>query len=192
MCRNVFALDTWTVQQQDLISILIALRCITHYITFDWWVDEDCGRANWLPIILDAHVPLFNNYKAAGVYHQWCGKNAVRLLRKHLHLDRAVSALVDRTAFDKPISAWVAGKTNETTGHFAERIVRQRGFGGWQKDFRRVWADPQALRARSHGGRAFRTWPTRSRSGMESGNWSMLGLKSYQQGAGHLKARRNT
>ncbi len=105
-----------------------------------------------------------------------------------LHLTGLYPDWWDGRRFDRPVSAWVAGKTNETT----RDIVQTKMFGkvegsgpskrfagtgivpgddigdvGWRGGFPDL-ADNVAIRHKS-------------------GGWSSLGIKSYQQGRGSFE-----
>lgn len=105
-----------------------------------------------------------------------------------LHLTGQYPAWWTGRRFDRPISAWVAGKTNETTRDIVQRklfgkvegsgpgkrfagvgLVPGDDIGGitWRGGFSDL-ADTVAIRHRA-------------------GGWSSLGIKSYQQGRGSFE-----
>lgn len=133
--------------------------------------------------IIDAQVPGTNNYLAAGVVNHNCGKTVAGAWEVASHLTGIYREWWPGKRFTRPISAWAAGDTNETT----RDIIQKELFGKvtWidnQKTF-----DGSGYVPREHIGKP--TWksgvpdladtvPVRHRSG----RWSMLGLKSYDQG----------
>lgn len=65
--------------------------------------------------IIDVHVPDFNNYKAAGVYHHNCGKSEAGGYELALHLTGLYPKWWEGYRFDRPIKAMAAGDTGATT-----------------------------------------------------------------------------
>lgn len=65
--------------------------------------------------IIDAHIPVVNNYKAAGVYHHNCGKTTMSCYETTLHLTGDYPEWWQGYRFNHPVDWWAASDTTETT-----------------------------------------------------------------------------
>lgn len=123
-------------------------------------------------------------FKAGARYRERCFMSANRIGKTEsgggyetsLHLTGIYPAWWEGKRFERRIRAWVAGKTNETT-----RDIIQRKLLGPKNDF------GTGLIPGDHIGRI--TWKQGVQDLVdtvqikhEDGRWSLLGLKSYQQG----------
>ena len=138
--------------------------------------------------IIDAQVPGANNYKAGGVYHHNCGKTESGAYEVTAHLTGLYPHWWEGRRFSRPTRFWAAGKTNETT----RDIVQAKMLG------KIVGSGP----AKSVDGTGMmlgeKVGSVRWKQGITdfidtvrvkhvSGGWSLLGLKSYQQGRGSFE-----
>ena len=90
--------------------------------------------------------------------------------------------------FDKPISAWVAGKTNETTRDILQKeLFGNVVFEGGKKTFDGSGLIPKHCIGKITWRQGIQNLADTIQIRHESGNWSMLGLKSYQQGRGSFE-----
>ena len=102
-----------------------------------------------------------------------------------LHLTGAYPPWWEGRRFDRPVAAWVAGKTNETT----RDIVQAKLFGrvegsGTKKRFAGTGLVPgEAIGSCAWRG-AFPDLADTVAIRHSGGGWSTLGIKSYQQGRG--------
>lgn len=105
-----------------------------------------------------------------------------------LHLTGLYPKWWEGRRFDKPVRAWAAGKTNETT----RDIIQAKLFGGVRRDGQAKGFTGTGLVPGETIGQV--TW----KQGVadladtikikhESGGWSVLGLKAYQQGRGSFE-----
>lgn len=137
--------------------------------------------------IIDAHVPVFNNYRAGGVYHHNSGKTfGLGGYEMSCHLTGLYPDFWDEIGgrrFKNPISAWAAGDTYETTRDIIQlTLLGDIGFRDGRKVVDGRGIIPGHLLGRN-------TW----RSGVQdlvdtivvkhvSGGNSFLGFKSFDQG----------
>lgn len=105
-----------------------------------------------------------------------------------LHLTGLYPAWWEGRRFTKPISAWMAGKTNETT----RDILQAKLFGRVTYDGARKSLDGTALIPGDHIGdlswrQGFADLLDTAKIKHVAGGWSRLGVKSYQQGRGSFE-----
>ncbi len=90
--------------------------------------------------------------------------------------------------FDKPISAWVAGKTNETTRDILQKeLFGNVVFDGGKKTFDGSGLIPKHCIGKITWRQGIQNLADTIQVRHELGGWSMLGLKSYQQGRGSFE-----
>jgi phage terminase large subunit-like protein len=133
--------------------------------------------------IVDAHVPGTNNYFAGGVIHHNCGKTVAGAYEVGCHLTGDYPHWWQGRRFDHPISAWVAGDTNETTRDIIQKqLLGEVDYTSGSREFDGVGIIPIA----NHGKAVFKM----NTNGLldqimikhKSGRWSNLSFKSYEQG----------
>jgi hypothetical protein len=106
-----------------------------------------------------------------------------------LHLTGAYPSWWEGRRFDRPVAAWVAGKTNETT----RDIVQAKLFGRVEgSGARKRFAGTGLVPGEAIGGCTWRgAFPDLADTVAvkhAGGGWSTLGIKSYQQGRGRSRA----
>jgi len=139
--------------------------------------------------IIDAHMPGTNTYWSGGVIHHNTGKTMAGSFELSCHLTGEYPDWWVGRRFNRPIRAWAAGKTSETT----RDIVQTALLGppttiGAAKTF----TGTGILPGHAIGGA---TW----KQGVQdladivrirhkpTGQWSRLGFKSYNQGRGSFE-----
>ena len=133
--------------------------------------------------IVDAHVPDTNNYFASGVVHHNTGKTVGAAFEISCHLTGRYPAWWTGRRFRKPISAWVAGDTNETT----RDIIQKQLLGGVSWDGNaRAFDGVGIIPYDCHGAPKFKVNTGDLLDHIlvkhETGGWSELAFKSYEQG----------
>jgi phage terminase large subunit-like protein len=133
--------------------------------------------------VYDFTVPGYHNYCAGGlVHHNTEGAGGYETA---LHLTGRYPDWWEGSVFDSSVKFWAAGKTNETT----RDIVQAKLFGAVAFDGGRKTVDGTGLVPGDDIGAI--TWKQGVQDLIDtvkvrhaSGEWSVLGLKSYQQGRG--------
>lgn len=153
---------------------------------FDYYPDEGPLRRELYP----KHMEFF---KAGKEYRERCFMAANRIGKTEgaggyetaLHLTGLYPGWWEGCEFVEPVKWWAAGKTNETT----RDIVQAKLFGSIVYDGQRKRVDGTGLIPSDRIGDI--TWKQGVQDLIdtvkikhETGGWSVLGLKSYQQGRG--------
>ena len=131
-------------------------------------------------------MPTLNNYRAAGVYHHNCGKTVSGAYEVACHLTGQYPDWWEGRRFDRPVRAWVAGKTNETT----RDIVQRKMFGDvtrdakGNRDFSKTGICPGDCVGDVIWKQGVQDLADKVAVRHVSGGWSEVGVKSYQQGRG--------
>lgn len=136
--------------------------------------------------LIDCQVPNLHNYQAAGVYHHNCGKTLAIGAELAFHLTGLYAPWWVGRRWDRPIVAWAAGETAETTRDNPQRVLvgmpSQEGTGMIPRkhlaltpgEYGKVSGVADLydfIKVRHHDSQ-----------GVEDG-WSFLRLKYYAQGA---------
>lgn len=140
--------------------------------------------------IIDAHVPNFLNYKAAGVYHHNTGKTTAGAFEVTAHLTGRYPDWWVGRRFAEPVSVWACGKRNEST-----RDVVQKALLGdvsfdtpdGRKGFKGTAMIPGHFMGRITWKRGVDDLVDTILVKHVSGGWSRLGLKAYEQGRGSFE-----
>lgn len=134
--------------------------------------------------IVDAHVPGTNCYKAGGVIHHNTGKTFSGGYELCCHLTGIYPEWWVGKRFERPIRAWAAGKTSETT-----RDIIQTALLGPTKTVMgyKGFAGTGLMPGRSIGGCTWKQGVSDLADIVRikhepTGLWSRLGFKSYNQG----------
>lgn len=139
--------------------------------------------------IVDAHVPGTNTYFAGGVVHHNTGKTfGMGGYETVCHLTGLYPDWWPGRRFDHPINAWAAGDWNETT----RDIIQATLCGKVAYDGSRRTVDGTGLIPGDLiGDLAWKQGVPNLLDSMAvkhvSGDWSWLGLKSFQQGRGSFQ-----
>lgn len=129
--------------------------------------------------IIDAHIPVFNNYRGAGVYHHNCGKTIAGGAEMAYHLTGDYPHWWEGKRFDKPITALAAGDTSQTT----RDIIQTKLLGGlWGDEEFGTGLIPRATLGKPTPARGVANLYEEIRVKHTSGQWSRLMLRSYDQG----------
>lgn len=132
--------------------------------------------------IIDAHIPNTNNYKAAGVWHHNSGKTVAGSYEITAHLTGDYPDWWEGRRFERPIRAWAAGKTNETT----RDIVQYKLLGEVRDGNPKGVTGMGMIPGRRIGGlgwkRGIKDLADTVKVRHASGGWSLLGFKSCEQG----------
>jgi phage terminase large subunit-like protein len=129
--------------------------------------------------IVDFEVEKTHNYVAAGVVHHNCGKTMAGAFELAIHLTGAYPNWWGGKRFDKPVRAWAAGITGEST----RDVVQEKLLG--PPDRRDAWgtgAIPKANLGEILMGRGIANAIDLVPVKHISGDWSSLAFKSYEKG----------
>jgi len=129
--------------------------------------------------IIDAHIPVFNNYRGAGVYHHNCGKTIAGGAEMAFHLTGEYPHWWEGRTFDKPITALAAGDTSQTT----RDIIQSKLLGGlWNTDEFGSGLIPRDKLGKPTPARGVANLYEEINVSHASGGTSRLMLRSYDQG----------
>lgn len=116
------------------------------------------------------------------------GKSQAGAFETSAHLTGLYPDWWEGRRFDRPVSAWAAGKTNETTRDIVQDIlfgaIGKKGAG---KNFTGTGAVPGDLIGEISWKQGVSDLADTVKVKHVSGGWSVLGLKSYQQGRGSFE-----
>lgn len=73
--------------------------------------------------LIDTQVPDLHNFKAGGVFHHNCGKSYSAAAELAIHLTGEYPTWWEGRRWDRPISAWCAGVTGESTRDTLQRLL---------------------------------------------------------------------
>lgn len=134
--------------------------------------------------ILDASVPGTNNYLAAGVVHHNTGKTeGGGGYELTCHLTGLYPDWWIGRRFARPISAWMAGKTNETTRDILQKKLLGKVIGrGQSKYIDGTGVIPGGLLGQPTWKQGIPNLVDTIEVKHATGDWSTLGVKSYEQG----------
>ena len=129
--------------------------------------------------IIDAHIPEFNNYRAAGVYHHNCGKTVAGGTEQTYHMTGDYPDWWEGHQFEHPVQCLAAGDTSTTT----RDIIQNKLLGG-------LWGTPEFGSGLLPGDTLGKPTPARGVANLYdeltvahvSGGTSRLMLRSYEQG----------
>lgn len=137
--------------------------------------------------IIDVHVPFYNNYIAGGVVNHNCGKTVAGAYEISCHLSGQYPPWWEGRRFDTPTRVWAAGKTNETTRDIVQKELLGDVRRGQPKRFTGTGLIPGDLIGEVAWKQGVNDLSDTVKVRHVSGQWSMLGLKSYQQGRGSFE-----
>ncbi len=155
----------------------------------EYYPDEGPLRRELYP----KHMEFF---EAGATYRERCAMCANRIGKTEgmggyetaLHLTGEYPHWWKGRRFDRPVTFWAAGKTNETT----RDIVQAKLFGKVMQGARKTLSGTGLVRGALIGGLAWKQGvpdllDTVMIKHVPSGGWSELGIKSYQQGRGSFE-----
>lgn len=129
--------------------------------------------------IVDFEVEETHQYVAAGIRHHNCGKTQAGAYELAMHLTGEYPDWWSGKRFDKPVRAWAAGVTSEST----RDVVQEKLFG--PPDRRESWgtgAIPKASIGDIMMGRGIANGVDMASIKHASGEWSSVAFKSYEKG----------
>jgi phage terminase large subunit-like protein len=137
-------------------------------------------------LLVDLHVYKYNNYLAGGVWNHNCGKTISGAYEMALHLTGLYPKWWEGRTFDHPISAWAAGKTNESTRDIIQFELLGLTAGATDKGAIKTVSGEGMIPKECIGSC---TWKSGIPNLIDtvlvkhtSGGWSKLGFKTYAQG----------
>jgi len=137
--------------------------------------------------IIDAHVPVTNNYMAAGIVNHNTGKTTAAGYETACHLTGRYPEWWIGRRFHHPIRAWAAGDYNETTRDIVQKeLLGEIDWTSGRKGVDGSGVIPREYIMQNSG---MLTWKAGVADLIDtvkvrhkSGGMSTLGLKSYMQG----------